>query len=205
MTVIEHADSPTLVPWCQKNIAPGSLIMTDGSASYNPLTKLGYGLRKIFASHKGVKTGDYLPLVHLIISNLKRWIMGTHKGAVRKHHLQAYLNEFTFRFNRRFWRGPAFIRILTMATDADERPEYETLYGVKDKEEGAWVHPNPRPPVSDAAVLAVTRQLMSDAAPPLRAWMRSHLGAVLGVIKAGMEAAAAGPVVRDEEPRVVGE
>ncbi len=46
------------------------------------------------------------------------------------------------RFNSRFWRGPAFIRILGMATKADDRPEYDTLYRVRAQEEGAWVHPN---------------------------------------------------------------
>lgn len=149
VAVISDAGSGTLVPWCQTNIARGSLVMTDGNASYNPLTKLGYETRKIFASHKGVKTGDYLPLIHLVISNLKRWLLGTHKGAVRKHHLQAYLNEYTFRFNRRFWRGPAFIRILGMTTKAGDRPEYDTLYGVRTQEEGAWVHPNPQVPATD--------------------------------------------------------
>ena len=123
--------------------------MTAGSASYNTMAKLGYETRRGFASYKGVKTGGYLPLIHLVISNLKRWLLGTHKGAVRKHHLQAYLNEYTFPFNRRFWRGPAFIRILGMATKADDRPEYDTLYGVRAHEEGAWVHPNPQLPVWD--------------------------------------------------------
>lgn len=190
MTVIANADAATLVPWVQKNCEPGALIMTDGNAAYNPLGKLGFQLRKVFASHKGVKTGDYLPLVHLIISNLKRWLMGTHKGAVRKFHLQAYLNEFTFRFNRRFWRGPAFIRILTLATEAEDWPEYETLYGVEDKAEGAWRHPNPRPPVTDKAVRAVVESLIEEADPALVAWMAGHLPAVVAVVRGAMDKGA---------------
>jgi hypothetical protein len=77
-------------------------------------------------------------MVHLIISNAKRWLMGTHKGAVSAKHLPAYLNEFTFRFNRRFWRGPAFIRALGLGLEAPHgHVEYETLYS------GEWAHPNP--------------------------------------------------------------
>jgi transposase-like protein len=98
---------------------------------------LGYNHKKHLQSHKGVKTGVYLPLVHLIISNLKRNLLGTYRGAVHKKHLPAYLNEYVFRFNRRFWRGPAFLRCLELLVSSKKWPEYETLYS------GAWVHPNP--------------------------------------------------------------
>jgi len=65
--------------------------------------------------------------------------MGTHKGSVQPQHLQAYLNEFVFRFNRRDLPWIAFNRVLALV--ALERPavEYEALY------KHTWIHPNPRP------------------------------------------------------------
>jgi len=77
-----------------------------------------------------------MPIRLTQVINLKRWLTGTHKCAVRSKHLQAYLNEFTFRFNRRFWRGPAFLRSLGLAVNVNNRPQYDTLYG------GKWAHPN---------------------------------------------------------------
>ena len=97
--------------------------------------------QRILQSVKGKKTGAYLPRIHLIVSNLKRWLLGTHQGAVLPHHLPAYLNEFTFRFNRRYGRGPAFHRALGLITHADQWPEYDTLYSVAKGRVGAWAHP----------------------------------------------------------------
>lgn len=143
LNVIPDAAATTLVPWVQRNVAPASKVVTDGNASYNRLGSLGYAHEQVLATHKREKTGHYLPLVHLIVSNLKRWLLGTHKGAVLPKHLQAYLNEYTFRFNRRFWRGPAFTRALGLAVNADAWPEYDTLYATG-KDEG-WEHPDSRP------------------------------------------------------------
>lgn len=136
------ASAETLVPWCKLNIEPGARVITDGWPGYNELEALGYAHRRILQSVKGTKTGAYLPMIHLIVSNLKRWLMGTHKGAVLPHHLPAYLNEFTFRFNRRYWRGPAFHRALGLIAHAQKWPEYDTLYGVAKGGVGAWAHPS---------------------------------------------------------------
>lgn len=168
--VIPDASAETLLPWIEKNIAKGATISTDGWASYGGLSKLGYTHQRVLQSHKGQKTGVYLPLVHLIISNLKRWLLGTHKGAVLPKHLPAYLNEFVFRFNRRFWRGPAFLRVLGLALDANDWPEYESLYAVG--KEGGWVHPNPRNGVVDEAMIeAVIQGIQDQADPRLQLWM----------------------------------
>jgi transposase-like protein len=133
MTVIPDAGADTLVPWVVANVEPGTIVYTDGWKSYGGLVDRGYDHRPF------VKKGKEqpLPMIHLIISNVKRWLLGTHKGAVQPQHLQAYLNEYTFRFNRRFWRGPAFIRALGLSVHVEKWPEYETLYA------GEWVHPNP--------------------------------------------------------------
>ena len=60
---------------------------------------------------------DYLPIIHLVFSNLKSWLNGTHHG-VSAEHLQAYLNEFTFRFNRRFYPFNAFRSLLGLVRHA---------------------------------------------------------------------------------------
>jgi len=142
MSIIPDASAETLVPWCKLNIEPGARVITDGGPGYNELEALGYAHRRILQSVKGKKTGAYLPMIHLIVSNLKRWLMGTHKGAGLPHHLPAYLNEFTFRFNRRYWRGPAFHRALGLIAHAQKWPEYDTLYGVAKGGVGAWAHPS---------------------------------------------------------------
>ena len=142
MNLIPDASAETLMPWCERNIQKGSLVITDGWTAYNNLTKLGYLHQRMLQSARGKKTDAYLPMVHLIASNLKRWLLGTHKGAVLPRHLPAYLNEFTFRFNQRFWRGPAFQQALGLMIQAQNRPEYDTLYRVAKGGAGAWIHPN---------------------------------------------------------------
>lgn len=142
INVIPDASASTLIPWCAMNIKKGARVITDGWSAYNDLEEHGYSHRRILQSAKGKKTGAYLPMVHLIVSNLKRWLLGTYKGAVLPHHLPAYLNEFTFRFNRRYWRGPAFHRALGLMVHAENWPEYTTLYGIAKGAPGAWVHPN---------------------------------------------------------------
>ncbi|MFY8047648.1 MAG: transposase, partial [Erythrobacter sp.] len=75
----------------------------------------------------------HLPIVHLVFSGLKNWLSRTHHG-VSPQHLQAYLNEFTFRFNRRFYPFNTFRSLLGLASNA-EAPTYENLYS------GEWQHP----------------------------------------------------------------
>lgn len=87
--------------------------------------------RKIFnrVEGDGSRAPEILPLVHRVFSNLKTWLAGTHHGRVERQHLQAYLNEYVFRFNRRRTPMAAFQTLLGLA---DERlgPTYEGLYGV---------------------------------------------------------------------------
>ena len=75
---------------------------------------------------------EYLPIVHLIFSNLKSWLRGCHHG-VSPQHLQAYLNEFAFRFNRRFYPFNAFRSLLGIGGDT-AAPTYASLYS------GEWKH-----------------------------------------------------------------
>ena len=105
--------------------APGSLVVTDDWSGYAGLGKRGY-------EHFAVAE-QYLPIIHLVFANLKTWLIGTHHG-VSHQHLQAYLNEFTFRFNRRFSPFNAFRSLLGIAGDTST-PTYAELYS------GEWRHP----------------------------------------------------------------
>lgn len=82
-----------------------------------------------------------LPHVHRVFANLKRWLLGTYQGAVSWQHLPAYLNEFTFRYNRRQTPMAAFQTVLGL-TEQRLGPTYKGLYGVG-KGETEYVHPNP--------------------------------------------------------------
>ncbi len=76
---------------------------------------------------------------HKVFSNLKAWLIGTHHGVSHKH-LQAYLNEFAFRYNNRANPLQAFASVLGVSMRT-RGPKYEELYSVG--EEGGWTHPNP--------------------------------------------------------------
>jgi hypothetical protein len=96
-------------------IAPGSTIRTDGWEGYNNVNMIGFS-RKIVRKD-AIVGEDAVPLVGRVASLLKRWLLGTHQGAVRPSHLDYYLDEFTFRFNRRSSRsrGLLFYRLVQQA------------------------------------------------------------------------------------------
>jgi hypothetical protein len=96
----------------KESVEPGSLVRTDGWGGYGRLPVEGYEHTII---RKSADVGEnFLPLVNRGASLLKRWLLGTHQGAVRPSHLDYYLDEFTFRFNRRksYSRGKLFFRLV---------------------------------------------------------------------------------------------
>ena len=103
---------------------------------YDSLESLGV-TREIESTAHGVPQEYVLRTLHLMFANLKTWLQGTFHGAVRKEHLQAYLNEFTFRFNRRGNLHAAFQTVLGIGSQVPG-PTYQGLYS------GDWKHPNPR-------------------------------------------------------------
>lgn len=121
---IPDASAESLVPFVQDYVEPGSTTITDGWKGYAPLGKCGYRhkVRKIAGS--GEKASELLPHVHLVVSLLKRWLMGTHQGAVSSVHLPYYLDEFAFRFNRRLstYRGKLFYRLMQQAVITEATP-----------------------------------------------------------------------------------
>jgi transposase-like protein len=105
LSVVNDASAESLVSFIRNNIErnnieSGSEVITDGWASYLSLTKKGYN-HIVQVQSKKKADEKPLPHVHLIISLLKRWLLGTHQGAISDKHMQAYLDEYTFRFNRR--------------------------------------------------------------------------------------------------------
>ncbi len=98
-------------------ISEGSTIHTDSWGGYNDLHNQGY-------THLPIKNdikSDAVPLAHLIASLLKRWLLGTHQGAINQKNLPYYLDEFTFRFNRRTSnsRGKLFYRLIQQSLEID--------------------------------------------------------------------------------------
>lgn len=97
---IPDASARTLEKAVSELVTPGSTVRTDGWRGYTGLDKLGFNHTVI--KHEEKKVGeDPTPLVHQIASHLKRWLLGTHQGGQSFSYLHYYLDEFTFRFNRR--------------------------------------------------------------------------------------------------------
>ncbi|MDA1055380.1 MAG: IS1595 family transposase [Planctomycetota bacterium] len=117
MRHVPDVSAASLLPFVCEAVAPGTRVLTDGWGGYNGLSKHGYQREKIVVSTSGDPAHVSLPGVHRVASLLKRWILGTHQGAVTADHLQSYLEEFTFRFNRRTSRsrGHVFHRLLEQA------------------------------------------------------------------------------------------
>jgi transposase-like protein len=124
MRQIVDASAASLVPFVQHSVEPASVIHTDGWLGYLPLERNGYKHEITFLRGKKKAPSQLMPRVHRIISLLKRWLMGTHQGAVSHKHLDYYLDEFTFRFNRRRSksRGKLFFRLVQQALAVEPVP-----------------------------------------------------------------------------------
>lgn len=103
-------------------IEPGARVRTDDWRGYARIDELGYVHEQVHYTALGSK--NILPSVNRVASLLKRWLLGTHQGATDPAHLDYYLDEFTFRFNRRTSRsrGLLFYRLLTQAVAMEPRP-----------------------------------------------------------------------------------
>ena len=114
---IERDSAEFVIPFVQDSVAPGSTLRSDGSAAYRSLSSLGYDHQRTVMYGSKIPAHVSLGGVHRIASLLKRWLMGTHHGAVQPKHLDAYLDEYVFRFNRRTSRsrGMLFYRLMQQA------------------------------------------------------------------------------------------
>ncbi len=113
---MRDASKESLQAFIKQNIQLGSTVITDGWSSYRSIVKAGY-THIVPPKFEAANDKNLLPHVHMIVSLLKRWLHGTHQGAVREMHLQAYLDEYVFRFNRRksAKRGLLFYRLFESA------------------------------------------------------------------------------------------
>jgi hypothetical protein len=135
LQVVADRQAATCEGFIRDNVTRGALVRTDGWQGYAGLTAGGW-------PHDGrvlapEQADEHLPMIHIVFSNLKTWILGTHHGTSQQH-LQAYLNEYTFRFNRRFYPMTAFNSVLGLAVRTVP-PTYAALYS------GAWEHPGGPP------------------------------------------------------------
>ncbi len=114
---IPDVSANSLLGFISRNVAVGSQVHTDGWPSYAGLSAKGYLHRVTVLSASGDPAHVVLPNVHRVASLLKRWWLGTHQGAISAQHLQYYLDEYTFRFNRRTSRsrGLLFYRLMSQA------------------------------------------------------------------------------------------
>jgi transposase-like protein/ribosomal protein L37AE/L43A len=128
MQRVKSASAADLQGFVQDVVESGSEIHTDGWEGYTGLEKKGYTHRVTVIGKDKKRASQLLPRVHRVVSLLKRWLMGTHQGAVSHEHLDYYLDEFTFRFNRRTsrHRGKLFYRLMQNAVAIDPVP-YKAL------------------------------------------------------------------------------
>lgn len=129
LSIITNRGKVALDKFVQESVLPGSNVITDGWYGYDNLKALGYDHQPTIISGDHEKTDAVLPMVHIVFSNLKTWLLGTHHGVSSKH-LAAYLNEFTFRFNRRFYPMIAVNSVLGIMTNVPGQTNKE-LYGGK--------------------------------------------------------------------------
>jgi len=133
LMVVPDRKAVSLMSFVERHVTKGSLVRTDGWEGYNGLGALGYEHDPVVLDGDPGLADKHLPMIHLVFSNLKTWILGTHHGTSQQH-LQAYLNEYVFRFNRRFYPMTAFNSVLGLAAKVVP-PTYDSLYS------GEWVHP----------------------------------------------------------------
>lgn len=135
MEVVPNRSTSALCSFIEAVVEPGTTLVTNALPEYARVAELGYQHIAVMKGDKKEPAEEYLSMVRLVFLNLKSWLRGTHHG-VSPQHLQAYLNEFAFRFNRRFYPFGAFRSLLGLASQG-EAPTYDELYS------GNWKHTIP--------------------------------------------------------------
>jgi transposase-like protein len=116
--------SASLTSFVRESVQKGGVVVSDGLQSYRSLPEHGYHHKRRIVEGSTKDASTLLPRVHRVASLLKRWLLGTHQGAVSREHLDYYLDEFTFRFNRRTsqHRGKLFYRLVQQAVAVSPAP-----------------------------------------------------------------------------------
>lgn len=128
---IKDVSAESLLPFIRETIAPGATIHTDGWKGYAGLADAGYPHRVTVLSAGLEPAHEVMPRVHKVAALLKRWLLGTHHGGMQHQHLDYYLDEFTFRFNRRRSqaRGLLFHRLAQQAVAIGPAPYHDIISG----------------------------------------------------------------------------
>lgn len=143
LAVINSATAVDLRQFLTEHVEPGATIYTDGHPSYPVATRGLYQHHPTSVSASGLQANEVLPAVHTVFGMAKRWLLGTHQGAVRPAHVPAYLDEWVFRFNRRTSgnRGLLFYRLLSQAVEGK-------AVSYADLRKAGHIRPAPEPPGS---------------------------------------------------------
>jgi transposase-like protein len=117
LETVPDASAKSLGCFLGRNVARPAEVATDGWSGYGGLAATGYAHQPITLATGWGDAALRLPGIHLVFGLAKRWLLGTHHGAVRPKHLQAYLDEYVFRFNRRTATSVAhrFARLIEQA------------------------------------------------------------------------------------------
>lgn len=126
LEVVRNSSAASLSGFVRRNVEPGTTVLTDGWQGYAPLSGMGYRHRPK-TQGRPARAVVILPRIHQVFGNLKTWLRGTHHGVEAKH-MQAYLDEFVFRFNRRRTPMAAFQSLLGL-TGAHRPTTRKMLYG----------------------------------------------------------------------------
>ena len=129
MQRVADASAASLLTFVQHAVQPGSVVITDGLQSYRSAAIATTGECSLVVASRPRRS----PRVHRVASLLKRWLLGTHQGGVSREHLDYYLDEFTFRFNRRTsrHRGKLFHRLLEQAVAVGPVPYAAMVKGIR--------------------------------------------------------------------------
>lgn len=129
MRRIESFDGATLVGFIREVVEPGATVITDAWGGYARVADYGYVHLRHNISKSGVQAHELMPAVHRVAALVKRWLLGTHQGAVKPTHLDFYLAEWAFRFNRRRsgHRGLLFHNLVKQAAATAPHPYTDLL------------------------------------------------------------------------------
>lgn len=138
LQIIPNAEAETLKAFIWKYIKPGSTIHTGGLAFYPGAAKDEYICQGTSIKGSGKDASEVLPGVHRVAALVKHWLTGTHQGSFEEDHLQVYLDEFAFRFNRRksTYRGMLFFRLIEQCAAMHPMSFRELVANPKPKSEG---------------------------------------------------------------------
>jgi transposase-like protein len=111
LAAIKDNSAASIQAFVKSNVKAGATLITDGHASYSGLADYRHDPRIVgkMAGHLA------LPWIHRVFALMKRWGLGTYHG-LRRKHVDSYLNEFVFRYNRRFYRHVSFETMLGLAS-----------------------------------------------------------------------------------------